>query len=243
MPCTGQPSPTVVAASEESYRARVQAMSGRWPGLDVLSIQIERCDVKISTLEILDSERFEFSDIPDPCPRRSDHLYRILHGPYPRCLLFIVENPCLDVITMMGGTLNVDPCFWASHLNNVPWYRTKKPSRDSRNILPSSQKEESFLHLRIIHARDWRRSEENDMLSVCTSVEDNTLPSALTRKAGLLRRKNPSTGDPSTVALTRQRLTSWFCNANDSGWVGRKNPFLILRCSADGQSFKRYSCL
>jgi len=68
------------------------------------------------------------------------------------CRLIIVENICAQTISLLGERFDIDPQFFADHLNNEPWYRIANVP-DRIPALPSTQKYHDFLQLRYIEPR------------------------------------------------------------------------------------------
>jgi hypothetical protein len=94
------------------------------------------------------------------------------------CRLFIVENVCVQAINILGEKFDIDPQFFADHLNNERWYRIANVA-ERITALPSTQKSHDFLQLRYIEPS--HRS-FNRRASLLDEAED-TIPPTSNREA------------------------------------------------------------
>ena len=89
----------------------------------------------------------------------------ISNGNIP-CHLFIVENVCPCTIALLGGKFDIDPQFFADHLENFYWYKVDENISDRLPALPSSQRQEQFIHFRFVVARKLHNSRDDYSSSV-----------------------------------------------------------------------------
>jgi hypothetical protein len=162
------------------------------------------------------------------------------------CRLFIVENVCAQTINLLGKKLNIDPQFFADHLNNEPWYRIANVA-DRIPALPSTQKHHDFLQLRYIEPRQISNhktlfhgdfpfvvQEEDVSLadddSVSSDAKSFMKPDETTtripRKAGKLTPRIRKGRDFEPLLCTRQVITVWFRKSERGlkGWTGTQVP-------------------
>lgn len=159
------------------------------------------------------------------------------------CCLLIVENVCSETISILGERYDIDPQFFADHLNNAPWYRIDDiPNRIP--ALPSTQKHHDFLQMRYIDTQTV--STYQNMLPGCPVNNESGFSGSLfrmgdsrtssprsfmypdenttriLRKAGKLipRARDGKVFEP--LLCTRQVLTAWFKNLEVKlgGWTG-----------------------
>jgi len=147
------------------------------------------------------------------------------------CCLLIVENVCSETISILGERFDIDPQFFADHLNNAPWYRID----DILNripALPSSQKLHDFLQMRYIdtqtismYQNTFPGSAGRDVLDTSGSrsfmwPDENT--TRIPRKAGKLIPRAREGKEFEPLLCTRQVLTAWFKNleVDLGGWTG-----------------------
>lgn len=175
--------------------------------------------------------------------------------PY-HCRLFLVENLCPRIICLLGGAFDVDPQFFADHINNTSWHRIDEiPER--LQALPSVQRNESHLQLRYIEARTLLATRPS-----CSSSSDSTLrgddvemqcthdhtahhddddaasfiypderTTRVLRKAGKLQPRVRAGKSYDRLIMTRQPVTIWVREneTGPQGWVG-KSSFSIACC-------------
>ncbi|KAE9377340.1 hypothetical protein N431DRAFT_330326 [Stipitochalara longipes BDJ] len=159
------------------------------------------------------------------------------------CRLFLVENVCLQTVSLFGEHFNIDPQFFADHFNVESWYRI---GEDSQLLaLPSSQKSQDFLTLRFIETQtilkaqpssnigqDLRANkaslgkQENDVVLVPDDAVSFILPDKTTarvrRKAGRLTPRPRASHSFHPLLLARQAITVWFQEHDNGGqgWTG-----------------------
>ncbi|KAL8835096.1 MAG: hypothetical protein Q9170_003452 [Blastenia crenularia] len=136
----------------KSYKAYVAARAHRNPSLHHLS---QFLDSPNSTIDSCRLACLNFSSTPgrsDLQELDSEALIYMLHnetkedsagGLYGRVLL--VEDLCPDIIEILGSALNIDPFFFASHID-VPQSETAT-RRPNRTTLPSLAKSQDFISL------------------------------------------------------------------------------------------------
>lgn len=159
------------------------------------------------------------------------------------CRLFIVENVCAETISLLGERFDIDPQFFADHLNNEPWYRIANIA-DRIPALPSTQKLHDFLQLRYIEPRqllnyqysfresqpffaeiELRGNAEDDE-SVTSEAKSFMKPDETTtripRKAGKLTPRVRKGREFEPLLCTRQVITVWFkkSEVGSKGWTG-----------------------
>jgi hypothetical protein len=168
------------------------------------------------------------------------------------CRLFIVENVCAQTISLLGEHFDIDPQFFADHLNNEPWYRIENIA-DRIPALPSSQKLHDFLQLRYIEPRQLSKYQypfhvsqslfnqtDKDIFgaddeSVASDAKSFMKPDETTtripRKAGKLTPRVRKGKEFEPLLCTRQAITVWFKKRDlgSKGWTGtstRQNSFM-----------------
>ena len=159
------------------------------------------------------------------------------------CRLFIVENVCAKTITLLGDQFDIDPQFFADHLNNEPWYRIANIA-DRIPALPSTQKFHDFLQLRYIEPQQLsnyqysfhgsrtffaeieNRGDREDDESVASDAKSFMKPDETTtripRKAGKLIPRVRKGREFEPLLCTRQVITVWFKKGEvgSKGWTG-----------------------
>ncbi|KAE9377400.1 hypothetical protein N431DRAFT_480447 [Stipitochalara longipes BDJ] len=158
------------------------------------------------------------------------------------CRLIIVENVCAQTINLLGEKFDIDPQFFADHLNNEPWYRIANVA-DRIPALPSTQKHHDFLQLRYIEPRQLSNyqdlfhgnqpfvvQKENadvaDEESVVSDTKSFMKPDETTtripRKAGKLTPRVRKGREFDPLLCTRQVITVWFEKSENGskGWTG-----------------------
>jgi hypothetical protein len=142
--------------SSDSYRSLVQRFTQDGPGyqalLDFLNedhayqspVRFSLININCSSSE--DKLPVETTDF-DGTTQLLDELDSLKSK--DSCRLLIVENDCSETISILGERFDIDPQFFADHLNNTPWYRIDDiPGRIP--ALPSSRKLHDFLQMRYI---------------------------------------------------------------------------------------------
>jgi hypothetical protein len=173
------------------------------------------------------------------------------------CRLFIVENVCAETISLLGERFDIDPQFFADHLNNEPWYRIANVA-DRIPALPSTQKLQDFLQLRYIEPRqlskfqysfhgshatfshEERKVDKADDHSVTSDAKSFMNPDETTtripRKAGKLNPRTRKGREFEPLLCTRQVITVWFKKTDDGskGWTGiSPTPWFVLASTDD----------
>jgi hypothetical protein len=166
------------------------------------------------------------------------------------CRLFIVENVCAQTISLLGERFDIDPQFFADHLNNEPWYRIASVA-DRIPALPSTQKLHDFLQMRYIEPRQlsnyqysfhddlpFVEQKENvdaaDDESVASDaksfIEPDETTTRIPRKAGKLTPRVRKGREFGPLICTRQVITVWFKKreALSKGWTGIAIPKFFL---------------
>ncbi len=157
------------------------------------------------------------------------------------CRLFIVENVCPETIALLGGQLDINPQFFAAHVNNAPWYRSES-GIDHTPILPSILKSVDFLQVKYIVpivvsamegydmeiiGRGFRRPsllaadlDVNDPLVQHPDEKSTRIP----RKAGVVMHRPMAGLHHMHVLFTRQVLSMWIQRLKiepaNGGWIG-----------------------
>jgi hypothetical protein len=165
------------------------------------------------------------------------------------CRLFIVENVCAQTINILGEKFDIDPQFFADHLNNEPWYRIANVA-ERIPALPSTQKSHDFLQLRYIEPRKVSNHpdlfhgnhpfvihKENadvpDDESVASDAKSFMKPDETTtripRKAGKLTPRVRKGREFEPLLCTRQVITVWFkkTEGGSKGWTGTLTLHLL----------------
>ena len=153
------------------------------------------------------------------------------------CRLFLVENVCAKTIQLLGEHFDIDPRFFAAHLDNDPWYRIENVA-GRIPVLPSSQKLHDFMQVRYIRAQTVTNDRysffrmqtglgENGfadhLLDAQSFMQPDTTTTRIPRKAGKLHPRPRKGCDFDTILCTRQLITVWFQKgATDvEGWTGK----------------------
>ena len=153
------------------------------------------------------------------------------------CRLFMVENVCAQTISLLGERFDIDPQFFADHLNNEPWYRIAEVA-DRLPALPSAQKLHDFLQLRYVEPRQlsnfqypfYASSSLSTGKGVSTSISSDAMsfmyPDEVTtripRKAGKFNPRLRQGREFEPLLCTRQAITVWFKKKDTGlkGWTG-----------------------
>ena len=131
-----------------SYRSFVAAQSQRFSSLQELTDFLDRspasqriCPIKI--LEFLEGSRNHYSlDLEGLATllQGTAHTNKSLHG-----RLIIIEDLSTDLIEILGCSLNIDPLFFASHIDTSRADITR--ARPSLASLPSTIRSQKFVNL------------------------------------------------------------------------------------------------
>ena len=156
---------------------------------------------------------------------------------------------CAQAINILGEKFDIDPQFFADHLNNEPWYRIANVA-ERIPALPSTQKSHDFLQLRYIEPRQVSNHpdlfhgnhpfvvhKENadipDDESVASDAKSFMKPDETTtripRKAGKLTPRVRKGREFEPLLCTRQVITVWFKKAEGGlkGWTGTLTLHLL----------------
>ncbi len=182
----------------------------------IITINPESADGNISA-------RLEINDLDG-----SPALAQYLGSPRSNqcCQLFLVENLCPETIALLGGHFDIDPQFFAEHVDNTSWYRITDVA-DHIPALPSTKKMHDFLQLRHIEARVFSDSPTFQSLfdGSGTTITPDRTTTRLPRKAGRIipRSRKGLHFDP--LICTRRVVTVWFQKrkSENEGWTGRKS--------------------
>jgi hypothetical protein len=154
------------------------------------------------------------------------------------CRLFVIENICPRTMSFIGGSLDIDPQFFADHLNNTSWYRIADVE-NRLTALPSVQKLQDFLQLRFIEIRTvlpcldsstgtfGKEKEADAAQDPWSDVQSFVVPdktaTTIPRKAGKLAPRRTQQGHNFDLLLcTRQVVSVWFQEKKpgEEGWIG-----------------------
>jgi hypothetical protein len=159
------------------------------------------------------------------------------------CRLFLVENVCAETISLLGERFDIDPQFFADHLNNEPWYRIANVA-DRIPALPSTQKLHDFLQLRYIEPRQLSKfqysfhgsqdiftqeekkidgADDDSVISDAKSfMNPDETTTRIARKAGKLNPRIRKGRVFEPLLCTRQVITVWFKKSDigSKGWTG-----------------------
>jgi len=163
-------------------------------------------------------------------------------GSAQSCRLFLIENICPDTTALLGGHFDIDPQFFADHIDNTSWYRIVEVA-DHIPALPSSKKSHDFLQLRHIETRIFSESEtfksifdnpcqEADIEAAASSPNSGYEPTTVlpdlsttrvARKAGMIIPKPRKKVNFEPLLFTSQVVTAWFQKKNQrkEGWAGK----------------------
>jgi len=161
------------------------------------------------------------------------------------CKLFLIENICPEMVSLLGERYNIDPQFFAEHLNNDPWYRIENIA-DRIPALPSSRRQNDFLQLRYVETETISKQsysypgpgpkvqagqaatgsidEESELWSDAKSfMMPDKMTTRIPRKAGKLIPRARKDRTFETILCTRQVTSVWFqkVKTGDDGWIGR----------------------
>jgi hypothetical protein len=130
--------------------------------------------------------------------------------------LIIVENVCSNSLAILGQTYDIDPQFFAEHVNVLSWYKMYESLPERLPSLPSTKKEEDFLILKFVETRKVELSDDTD--SVLWPDPEET---RIRQSAGKLEPIPTILGTFPRMAFTRQTVSVW-CRkkTKENGWIG-----------------------
>ena len=136
--------------------------------------------------------------------------------------LIVVENICPDTLALLGGVYDIDPQFFAEHVQVLPWYRLDERVPDRLPSLPSTKKAEDFLSLRYVETRKISASDASSIHAESVLWPDD-LETRLRHSAGKLTPVSRDGQEFPLMAFTRQTISVW-CRkkTNCSGWIGKR---------------------
>ncbi len=261
----------------DDYGDFIQRIAYQWPGLDKLhkfvneDFVVATTPARITLIEITSRSRIDQLDGGTNGTNDNGHItHNDVHitelvgskelgetlrlqaqtssGWSSRCRLFLVENLCPQVIRLFGGAFDVDPQFFADHINNTSWHQIDNiPER--LPALPSVQRNESHLHLRYIEVRTLlagrspspssnptpRKSGDgmHDTNPGSNCLDDDSASfiypdertTRILRKAGKFEPRARAGKSYDRLIMTRRPVTIWVRpNPDDEqGWVGRSS--------------------
>jgi hypothetical protein len=134
--------------------------------------------------------------------------------------LIIVENICPDTLAYLGGAYDIDPQFFAEHINVLPWYRMDTEIPERLPSLPSTKKAEDFLTLRYVETRELSAS-DNASIHADSVLWPDPLGTRLKHSAGKLTPLSRQGQEFPLMAFTRQTVSVW-CQKKTNGydWIG-----------------------
>ncbi len=147
--------------------------------------------------------------------------------------LIIVENICPWVLALLGGVYDIDPQFFAEHVNIVSWYRMEDNIPERLPSLPSTKKVEDFLTLKFMEPRELLPSGDAGA-DAGSILWCDDLKTRIAHSAGKLIPISRRGRDFPWLVFTRQTFSVW-CRkkANDNGWIGTDLGIRLFVCSAD----------
>jgi hypothetical protein len=217
----------------QQYGERVRNIASHWPRLDALNNFLnpnevfgpDNCDINVLQFKRDSNEPIMFESVS------ATNLSRYLQAERTwSCRLFVVENISPDVIKQLGGTFDIDPEFFAEHLDEEQWYWVDGV-RNVTQPLPSARMEESFFHLRSLQPRAWLKLDHDSSNAFVITEEEadylrhdpvvcNDLRESRRRTAGVLIPLPRDGFEFEPILLTRQGLTVWFRSEDGGGWTG-----------------------
>jgi hypothetical protein len=229
----------------DKYRECIKRLGSfdipHWPGLTSLRTFTEKTHPckdppEISLVKIPggrgDASEFSITDLRGP--QDLSRQLPSLADTSPVSQLIIIENICPDTLTLLGGAYDIDPQFFAEHVNVLSWYCMFETVPERLPSLPSTKKAEDFLVLRYVSTRELHEKDDasiSDQSVIWSDEEKARLgPSHELRpqhghSAGRLKpvlgqeTMFPQTFPP--MAFTRQTVSVW-CQqkTNCNGWIG-----------------------
>ena len=222
-----------------TYRERIKRLGKcnfpHWPGLTSLRIFTE------TTHPCKDPPEVSIVNIPGEGSHASEFSITTLKDPQdllgqlpssadtsPFSQLIIVENICPDTLTLLGGTYDIDPQFFAEHINVLSWYQMFETVPERLPSLPSTKKAEDFLLLRYVSTRELDEKDDASISArsfIWPDEEKARLGPPRGHSAGRLKPVSgqetefPQKSPP--MAFTRQTISVW-CQpkTNCNGWIG-----------------------
>jgi CorA-like Mg2+ transporter protein len=145
----------------------------------------------------------------------------------PSSQLIIVENICPKTLATLGGTYDIDPQFFAEHINILSWYRMDEKVPERLPSLPSTKKREDFLVIKYVETRE---IELSDDASIAESVLwPDPSETRIRQSAGKLEPVSKPGKTFPRMAFTRQTVSIW-CQKKTSGngWVGKNSNIRLI---------------
>jgi hypothetical protein len=146
----------------------------------------------------------------------------------PSSQLIIVENICSETLAILGGTYDIDPQFFAEHVNVLSWYRVDEKVPERLPSLPSTKKGEDFLVLRYVETREIGLSDDASVYAKSVLWPDSS-ETRISHSAGKLEPiSRPGITFP-RMAFTRQTVSVW-CQKKTSGkgWIGMSSNVRLI---------------
>ncbi|KAF2176590.1 hypothetical protein K469DRAFT_755601 [Zopfia rhizophila CBS 207.26] len=133
--------------------------------------------------------------------------------------LIIVENICPGSLALLGGAYDIDPQFFAGHVNVLPWYRMDEKIPERLPSLPSTKKAEDFLLLRYVETREVSAL-DNASIHANSVLWPDGHETRLQHSAGKLIPLSRQGQEFPLMAFTRQTVSVW-CQkkTNGDGWI------------------------
>lgn len=162
----------------------------------------------------------EFSIISPESPWDVLEKLPSLADPTPSSQLIIVENICPNSLAILGGTYDIDPQFFAEHINVLSWYKMSENVPERLPSLPSTKKEEDFLVLRYVETREIVLSDDASVYAESILWPDSS-EIRIEHSAGKLEPVSISGKTFPRMAFTRKTVSIW-CQKKTSGngWIG-----------------------
>lgn len=243
--CRGMASATPSEEAVEKYCQRIKQLYPNgpediplWPGYAALKDFIEgehacKKPPGISIVSIPGESRpaSEFSITHMIGPWSLLENLTSLSNDIPSSQLIIVENICPNTLTTLGAMYDVDPQFFAEHVNVLTWYNMYEKVPERLPSLPSTKKEEDFLTLRYVSTRELDLSDVGSVYAKSILWPDPR-HTRVKHSAGKLEPiSRPGRVAPRMV-FSRQTVSVW-CRKkpNGNGWIGMNmhlGPILSL---------------
>ncbi len=222
---------------------------------DFVNVKFHQCQesAKITVLTITEANRNK-SQVTTTLLNTSIQLAGFLGNSFiteGTCRLFIIENICPETIALIGSQFDINPQFFAAHVNNAPWYRSER-GIDHTSILPSTLKAVDFLQVQYIvpivvlamegydartTARRYRRP---SLLEADLDVNDplaqqpHQVSTRIPRKAGVVMHKPLASLNHMHVLFTRQVASVWIqrlkIETSQGGWTGESFGGIGILC-------------
>lgn len=230
------------------YLKLVESHVETWPGYKALyrflsvkqehyqqPVQITR--ISITTDESLEGSQLKINFGENEGPSELEEELLSPSRSKGSCCLFIIENICPRTMSLLGKSLDIDPQFFADHLNSTSWYRIVSVG-DRRTALPSMQKLQDFIQLRFVEIRKvvdrsnpsidvGATEKENDSFDSSSDANSFVVPDETTthipRKAGKLTPRNREGYNFEPLLCIRQVVSVWSQKrklGGDDGWTG-----------------------